>query len=175
MRDWGWQDRAEWNSQQGFGRDERRQQNHFGSSQKTPVWGEWEDVTEEYFGTRFWELYVTRMESMKERKEEKEWENKVAVVLPLIRDIASKNGCTVTLYAAMDRLEGRKPKSRWRAASGDMVALWRGMSVEQILDHVEAHLRASDCPDDGEVLETRVVSAGVIPQNNPFAALKGKF
>lgn len=175
MRDWGWQDRAEWTAQDTGRGNASERTRRSDVTEDRPVWSEWEGVVEEHFGAVIWEWYIDRCNQIIERKKEKEWDEKVKIVVPLIRDIASKHGCTVTLYAALDRLEGRKPKSRWRVASGDMVALWRAMSVEEILAHVEAHLRAADSPDDGEVQETRVSSVGTIPSNNPFAALKGKF
>ena len=175
MRDWGWQDRAEWSSQNGYGRDESRPRNHFGGAQKAPVWGEWEGVTEEYFGTVIWEWYLDRCNQIIERKEEKIWDEKVRQVIPMILEITAEHGCTDTVYAAMAIVEGRKPKSRSRAAGGDMVALWRGMSVQEIIAHTRAHILAEHSRGDGEVVETRVTSAGTIPNTNPFAALKGKF
>ena len=180
MRDWGWQDRAEWSAQNGYGRDESRRRNHFGGAQKAPVWGEWEGVVEEFFGTSFWELYVTRMESMRERKEEKEWGDKVADLLPLIIKLTDEIGRTPVVEGAIQRLMGRKPKSRVAMASGELVAAWRTMAIEEILDDVRTKIEEARCASFDVVAEaptqnTRVACSGTIPQNNPFAALKGKF
>lgn len=174
MRDWGWEDRAEWTAQSGYGREEQRPRNHSGN-QKAPVWGEWDSVTEDYFGTVIWEWYGERMRRLEERKQEKEWGEQVKMLLPLLISLTEEIGRTPAVEGAIQRLLGRKPKSRVALASGELVATWRTMTVEEIIDHAKAHIMAQRHPEQGEVVETRVASSGTIPQNNPFAALKGKF
>ena len=177
MRDWGWQDRAEWTAQNGYGRDESRPRNHFAVTQKAPVWGEWEGVVEEYFGSVIWEWYVEKMYRLEERKQEKEWDEKVKMLLPLVIGLTDEIGRTPDVEGAIQRLLGRKPKSRVAIVSGELVSVWRSMSIEEILDDVRARIEAvhRSSFDTAEVVETRVAISGTIPQNNPFAALKGKF
>ena len=179
MRDWGWQDRAEWSAQNGFGREEQRPRNHFGGTQKAPVWGEWESVVDEFFSTVVWEWYVERTRRLEERKQERLWDEKVRAVLPLLIKLTEQIGRTPTIDGALQRLEGRKPKSRVAMASAELVSVWRSMTIEEILDDVRAEVeeahRASFDTTEVPTQDTRVASSGDVPQNNPFAALKGKF
>lgn len=177
MRDWGWQDRAEWSAQNGFGREEQRPRNHFGGTQKAPVWGEWEGVVEEHFGAVSWGWYVEKMKAVESRREERLWDEKVKILVPAIIGLTDEIGRTEAIEGALQRLLGRKPRSRVAMASAVLVSVWRSMTIEEILDDVRARIEAVHRSffDTTEVVETRVSSVGVIPQNNPFAALKGKF
>lgn len=175
MRDWGWEDRAEWTAQD-TGRyitSERRVRTEV--TEDRPVWGEWERAVEEYLGELPWEWYVQYAKAVESRRKEKEWSEKVKVVIPMILEMYAEIGCTETVWAAVAWAEGRKPKSRWHVAGAEMVSSWRTMTVDEIIAHVRARILAERHPEQGEVVEVRVASTGTIPQNNPFAALKGKF
>lgn len=180
MRDWGWEDRAEWTAQD-TGRgitSERRVRSEVTVS--SPVWGEWDSVVEEYLGDVIWEWYINRCNQIMERRKEKEWDDKVADLLPLLISLTEQIGRTEAVEGAIQRLMGRKPRSRVAMASAELVSVWRSMTIEEILDDVraeveEAHRASFDVVAETPTQNIRVASSGDVPQNNPFAALKGLF
>lgn len=180
MRDWGWQDRAEWTAQDtGRGSASERTRRSEVNAVR-PVWGEWEGVVEEHFGAVIWEWYGERMRRLEERKQEKEWGDKVADLLPLIIKLTDEIGRTPAIDGALQRLMGRKPKSKVSLTSAELVSAWRNMTVEEIIDGVraeveEAHRASFDVVAETPTQNIRVASSGDVPQNNPFAALKGLF